>query len=128
MYCTACGNKIDKGDAYCENCGMQLSGETSVDKMLQIAAANRMNKKPINKKMLIISALVTCIVLAIVFIITNQPPKYNVEDYVVIEYMGVTTQLPITVISNPVESIEVISSEFEPLVEGVDSYWELWEN
>lgn len=88
MYCTACGNKIDKGDAYCENCGMQLSGETSVDKMLQIAATNRMNKKPLNKKMLIISALVTCIVLAIVFIITNQPPKYNVEDYVVIEYSG----------------------------------------
>ncbi len=50
------------------------------------------------------------------------------DNSFVVKYMNYETNVPVSVIANPVESIEFIPAEPYEIMENTDGYWEMWYN
>lgn len=54
----------------------------------------------------------------------NKPFKLGSDNYVKVYYMGNFVEVPITVVENPVESVELVSNSTAKLIENGDGRWE----
>jgi len=54
----------------------------------------------------------------------DEPWVVGTENKMFIEYLGHTVELPITVIENPVDHLEIVSGTADKYMENIDGYWD----
>lgn len=109
MFCKNCGTELKDGVAFCTNCGASLkttepkqdeSNETQQQKEARVQPQEGTNpeqhqqmavepkvKKPLDKKVMIGIVAVLAVIIGFV-IFKMMPKKYNIEDYVKVEFQG----------------------------------------
>lgn len=87
MFCGECGEKLKKGDLFCEKCGTKVESIKEVKKTSKKSVSKNSNlQKPMDKKTKIIIAIVA--VIAVVLFVIYQflsniySPKEIVKDYI----------------------------------------------
>jgi hypothetical protein len=81
MFCLKCGTNNEGVSSYCTKCGSPIENES-----IKPAKTNNM-KFLLNKKLWVIAGAVLAL-LVIFIIVSNQPKKINVEEFIEISYNG----------------------------------------
>lgn len=84
MFCEKCGSKIEEGTLFCENCGAKVEN-------IEVSAQKSVQKKEISPKAIAIMAGAIAVVAFIAIIWNTLSKTVNLNDYLVVEFMGYDT-------------------------------------